>query len=233
MSGVIIYGDPHGEWRPLLQACEEERPDGVVIVGDCDLTMPLRKQLASLFGVGIPVFWIPGNHDADTFARYDFLWGDHTDGNLHARAEDIGGLVCAGLGGIFRERVWYPRETLTEPRYANGAEYVAAIAHQERWRRGLPLRMRDTIFPDDVSALEQVCAHVLVTHEAPSCHRHGFVGIDAAAAACRARLVVHGHHHQSDQGVLPDGTPVRGLAKAEVLRLRWDDLKSLDGVSSG
>ena len=30
-GGVIIYGDPHGDWKPLLRACQEDRPDGVVI----------------------------------------------------------------------------------------------------------------------------------------------------------------------------------------------------------
>jgi Icc-related predicted phosphoesterase len=226
MSGIIIYGDPHGEWGPLLSACEEQRPEGVVIVGDCDLTMPLRRQLAPLFGAGIPVFWIPGNHDADTSARYDFLWSDHPDGNLHGRMESIGGLACAGLGGVFRGRVWYPREEMSEPKYASGEDFVRSLAHQERWRRGLPLRQRDTIFPDDVSALMRVRADVLVTHEAPSSHENGFVGIDAAAAACGARLVVHGHHHRSTEGVLPGGTRVRGLAKAEVLRLRREDVAS-------
>jgi 3',5'-cyclic AMP phosphodiesterase CpdA len=219
MTGVIIYGDPHGEWQPLLQACEQEPPDGVILIGDCDLTMPLRQQIAPLFSARIPVWWIPGNHDADTPQRYDWLWGDHPDGNLHARAETIGGLTCAGLGGIFRGKVWYPRETLSDPEFASKADYVRSLKHQERWRGGLPLRMRDTLYPDDVAALARVRADVLVTHEAPSSHQHGFVGIDAAAAACHARLVVHGHHHRSTEGILPDGTPVRGLAKAEVLRL--------------
>ncbi len=62
-------------------------------------------------------------------------------------------------------------------------------------------------------------ADVLVTHEAPSCHKHGFAGIDVAAAACRARLVVHGHHHATYDGVLPGGVRVKGLGKAEVLRI--------------
>ena len=34
--------------------------------------------------------------------------------------------------------------------------------------------------------------------------------------------VVHGHHHES---VLPNGTRVRGLAKAEVLRLHEADFR--------
>jgi hypothetical protein len=84
--------------------------------------------------------------------------------------------------------------------------------------------MHDNIFPECADPLRNRRADVLVKHEAPSCHRHGFVGIDLAAAHCRACLVVHGHHHESYEGVLPSGTPVRGLAKAEVFRLRGGGL---------
>ncbi len=84
--------------------------------------------------------------------------------------------------------------------------------------------MRDAIFPEDMNALRNRRADVLVTHETPSCHRYGFVGIDQAAAHCLARLVVRGHHHESCEGVLPSGTPVHGLAKAEVFRLRHREL---------
>ena len=54
-GGIIIYGDPHGEWRPLLRACAEERPDGVVILGDCDLEARLMERIAPVFDAGIAV----------------------------------------------------------------------------------------------------------------------------------------------------------------------------------
>ena len=53
-----------------------------------------------------------------------------------------------------------------------------------------------------------------------------FYRIDGAAALCRPKLVVHGHHHESYRGVLADGTRVRGLAKAKVsvsAGSYWDD----------
>ncbi len=224
-GGVIIYGDPHGDWRPLLVACRDERPDAVVILGDCDLELPLHQQLRSVFDAGIRVRWIPGNHDVDTVRYHDNLWGDFPEGNLHARWEEVDGLIVAGLGGVFKERVWYPRSELTAPLFASRHAYLRQLPLADRWRGGLPLCERDTIFPDDVKVLERFRVDFLVTHEAPSCHRHGFVGIDLAAAACRARLVVHGHHHESVEGVLPNGTRVRGLAKAEVLRLREKDFR--------
>ena len=231
---MIFYGDPHGEWGPLRVACRDERPDAVVILGDCDLQLPLRQQLRELFDAGVTVHWIPGNHDADSEEQYDRLWGDHPEGNLHASWRQIGGLIVAGLGEVFKGRIWYPRFEATEPAYASSRDYIRRLPRAdhgsrsgrvpERWRNRLPLAARDAIFPADVQALGKLRADVLVTHEAPSCHRLGFVGIDQAAANCRARLVVHGHHHESCQGTLPTGTSVRGLARAEVFRIRPREL---------
>lgn len=223
-GGIIIYGDPHGDWSPLLRACADDRPDGVVILGDCDLALPLRQQIQPVFDAGIRVQWIPGNHDAGGMEQYGRLWGDHPEGNLHASWRQVGGLVVAGLGGVFKGKVWFPRIEDAEPVHATRRDYLRRLPRADRWRGGLPLGMWDSIFPEDVAALRDLKADVLVTHEAPSCHRHGFIGIDMAARNCCARLVVHGHHHERCQGVLPSGTPVRGLAKAEVFRLRREDL---------
>ena len=224
-GGVIIYGDPHGDWEPLLTACRDERPDAVVILGDCDLELPLHQQIGSVFDAGIRVRWIPGNHDVDTVRYHDNLWGDFPEGNLHARWEEVDGLIVAGLGGVFKERVWYPRFDMAKPVFASRHAYLRQVALADRWRGGLPLHARDTIFPEDAEVVARFRAHFLVTHEAPSYHRHGFVGVDMVAAACRARLIVHGHHHESVEGRLPNGTRVRGLAKAEVLRLREADFR--------
>jgi hypothetical protein len=223
-GGVIFYGDPHGEWRPLFRACAEDRPDGVVILGDCDLVVPLRQQIKPIFDAMVRVHWIPGNHDVDTPEFFDHLWGDYPAGNLHAQWRQVGGLIVVGLGGVYKGRIWYPRFEDSQPAYASRRDYRRQLPHASRWRGGLPLRDRDTIFPEDVEALRGLRADVLVTHEAPSCHRHGFVGIDRAAEFCRAKVVVHGHHHESYEAVFPSGIRVRGLAKAEILRLRREDL---------
>ena len=224
MSAGGVYGDPHGDWEPLLVACRDERPDAVVILWDCDLDLPLRQQVRRVFDAGIRVRWIHGNHDVDTPGYHDNLWGDLPEGNLHARREHLGGLAVAGLGGVFKERIWYPYRGDAAPVFTSRRAYLRHVARDDRWRGGLPLQARDAIFPEDVGALGRLRVDVLVTHEAPSSHRYGFVGIDRAAQACRARLVIHGHHHESIEGVLASGARVQGLAKAEVLRLRQEDL---------
>lgn len=133
-------------------------------------------------------------------------------------------MTVTGLGGVFKERVWYPRFQAAVPVRATRRDYLRQLPRGERWRGGLPLRVRDAIFPEDVEALRSMMADLLVTHEAPTCHRYGFVGIDMAAQACRARLVIHGHHHESSSACLSSGVPVRGLGRTEVLVLRPEDL---------
>ena len=222
-GGVIFYGDPHGLWEPLLWACVAEPPDAVVLLGDCCLARPLREQLAPIYEAAIPIRWIPGNHDVDAVEWHDRLWVDHPQENLHARWENLGGLLVGGLGGVFKGRVWFPQVEPTEPVHATRRECLRRTRVGDRWRSGLPLHLRDAIFSEDVAALEGLRLDVLATHEAPTSHHHGFVGIDAAAAACRAKVVVHGHHHESYEGRLVDGTRVRGVALAEVFRLRRGD----------
>ena len=221
---LIFYGDPHGVWEPLLSACAAAPPDGVVLLGDCELTKPLRKQIAPVFAAGISVFWIPGNHDVHSAIVYDRLWGDHPCGNLHTRNAYCGGLSLAGLGGVFRGQIWYPTDPDAVPVHRSRSEYLAQTRRTDHWRGGLPLRQRDTIFPEDLDTLACLRADVLVVHEAPSCHRHGFAAVDRAAQACGARLIIHGHHHHSYLGITEDGLHVRGLGKAEVFRLRSEDV---------
>lgn len=215
-ADVLYYGDPHGEWRPLLRACAEYPPAAVVILGDCELEMSLRQQIAPVFEANIAVRWIPGNHDADTAEWFDRLWGDHPEGNLHGKWASLAGMIVAGLGGVFKERIWYPRVADAKPVYPDRRAYLRQVKTAERWRGGLPLSTRAAIFPEDAAALGKLRADILVTHEAPTSHRHGFVGIDAVAAACRATLIVHGHHHESYDHQLATGARVKGLAKAEV-----------------
>lgn len=226
MSGgpVIFYGDPHGEWKPLLKAVQEFHPSGVVLLGDCDLAMPLREQLKPVFDMGIRLRWIPGNHDCDTPEWHDRLFDDYPEGNLHARWQQIGGLIVAGLGGIFKDRAWYPRFEQSKPVYQSRRDYLRQLRRADRWRNGMPLEMRDCVFPEDIAALDGIRADVLVCHEAPSCHRHGFIAIDDLAQSLRVKLVIHGHHHQSYRATLPNGIRVVGLNKAEPLVLNQGDL---------
>ena len=218
---LVIYGDPHGDWRPLLEAVALDRPAAIVILGDCDLGRPLRVELAPVFAAGVEVAYLYGNHEKDLPGFWDNLVGDHPGGLLHARVQRLGPYEVAGVAGVFKQRIWLPPAA---PLFDGRAAYLRRLTHQERWRLGLPLRQRDAIFPEDLRALVGRRANILVAHEAPSTHPHGFAALDDLASALRVRLVVHGHHHASLTGMTADGIAVIGLGKAEVLRLGAGDL---------
>ena len=88
----------------------------------------------------------------------------------------------------------------------------------------MPLKQRDAIFPEDFRPVATARADVLVTHEAPSSHGHGFVALDDLSRGLGTRLVVHGHHHESCTGVAEHGIRVIGLGRVETLLLREGDL---------
>jgi len=209
---VLFYGDPHGTWQPLLDACAEHHPDAVVLLGDMELNAPLDDVLAPVLDAGIAVRWIAGNHDGDSVHAHDRLFHagrglDRCD--LHARVDAVAGIRIAGLGGVFRVNVWEPGERVVRTR-------DDLARSRWSWRGGVPLKHRVSIFAEDVDALRAAGpADILVTHEAPSTHRKGSQELDRLARDLGARLVVHGHHHESYTATTPNGIRVRGLAAGE------------------
>lgn len=222
---ILFAGDPHRNFSPIIRACLGLSPAVLIVVGDLDCQRPLRQELASVMAAGWRVRWILGNHDCETEAAYDNLVGDDPDGDLGFRVAEVDGCRVAGLPGVFKPSVWYPRlddgaQQIEPPRYRSRDAFLAAQPVSRRWRDGLPLWHRDSIFPDDVDQLAGQRFDILVTHEAPSCHRHGFSVIDDLAAAGGAKLIVHGHHHDSYTAILSNGITVRGLGLAEPWPLR-------------
>jgi predicted phosphodiesterase len=216
---ILFAGDPHRNFYPIIRACLAVPPATLILLGDLDCQRPLRQEFASVLAAGWRVSWILGNHDCETEAAYDNLVGDQ-DGDLGFRVIEIDGCRIAGLPGVFKPSVWYPRlddgaQQIEPPRFRNCSAFLAAQPKSRWWRGGLPLWHRDTIFPDDVERLANQRFDILITHEAPSSHRHGFAVIDDLAAAGGARLIVHGHHHDSYTATLPNGITVRGLGLAE------------------
>ena len=105
---------------------------------------------------------------------------------LACASTEIGGVRVAGLPGVFKPRVWYPRadeasHRIEPPRFHTRAAFLRALPPDEHWRGGLPLWHRDTIFPEDVERLRAERFDVLVTHEAPSLHPNGYAVIDRLA----------------------------------------------------
>jgi predicted phosphodiesterase len=211
-SKILFAGDPHRNFAPILRACAARPPGTLILLGDCDLPAPLHQVFAPPIRQGWDLHWILGNHDTETEASYENL--TTAPGDLGLRVTTIDGLRIAGLPGVFKPRIWHPGDR-TAPSFHARAAFQAALRPGEAWRGGLPLFHRDTIFPEDFDRLAASRFDVLVSHEAPSSHPHGFAVIDALAQACGASLIVHGHHHQAYEALLPNGTKVRGLGLAE------------------
>ncbi len=237
---ILFAGDPHQNFAPILRACLARPAGTLIVVGDCDCPAPLPEIMAPVTQAGWQVRWILGNHDTETERAYDNLVGAHPEGDLGLRVTQIAGVRVAGLPGVFKPRVWEPRPSDTcpsdtppweprprepradtasyrnePPRFHTRAAFLRALAPDEPWRGGLPLWHRDTIFPEDFERLRTERFDVLVTHEAPSSHPHGFAVIDRLAEISGARLIVHGHHHRSYAATLASGIRVRGLGLAE------------------
>ena len=215
---ILFYGDPHGEWEPLRDWCAYgPGPGHVVIVGDLELSRPLHEELAELFAAGWTVSYVIGNHDTDTCQAFRWLVGDHPTGDLSNRVVDVGGVRIAGLSGLFKQRIWLPPSL---PLYVGRRHWLVRNAPL-KWGGGVPLHLRDTIWPEDVQALGHLQADVLASHEGPTSvwQDMGHSEIDRLAHRMRCRLIVHGHHHHSGVSTLPNGVAVKSLAKTEVWQL--------------
>ena len=216
-SGILFYGDPHGCWQPLLDEYALRPASAVVLLGDCELDRPLLKALQPIAADGCPVFWIHGNHDTHTEAQWANL--TQAGGGLHGNVANIGGTHVAGLGGTYAGRAWYPKQGDEAAAFQTRREWLKSVPRSERCGKLLPLRKRHVILPEDHAALSESRADVLVCHEAPSSHEHGFGALDDLTATLGVHLVVHGHHHRSYVGASRDGVQVRGLGIAECWRL--------------
>jgi Icc-related predicted phosphoesterase len=198
MSTIFFCGDVHGDFQHVIEAVQAHGPDAIILLGDVQAKGPLEVELSSIL-MQTEVWFIHGNHDTDSEADHDHLLGSAlADRNLHGRVASVAGVRIAGLGGIFREQIWRPPEA---PHYASPDEFVARCGKGNRWRSGLPLKHRSSIFPANHTSLSKLRADVLVSHEAPSAHPHGFEAIDELARSLQVGKTFHGHHHdQLDYG---------------------------------
>lgn len=189
---IYFLGDTHGKFQHVIEAVERDRPDAIVFLGDIQARQPLDVELASITEM-TEVWFIHGNHDTDSDAGYTNLFESQFAGrNLHGRIAEIAGLRVAGLGGVFRGQVWMPP---AHWKYESPADFIACSGSRNVWKGGLPRKHRSTIFPSDCFGLLEQQADILVTHEAPSAHPHGFGLIDELARSLSVQQAFHGHHH--------------------------------------
>ena len=197
---IWFAGDVHGEFRHLEAALKAVRgsnsfPSWLVFLGDLDIDQrPLGAVLEPMLARSpeLRVALIHGNHDADSYAHWECLHDCGGAVALHGRVVDLDGIRVAGLGGNFLGRVWAPP---LQPTFTS----KAAAMHRGPygWRDGQrpKPKLHGAIYPDDVAALGQQRADILVTHEAPSCHPYGWTALDQLARVIGVLRTFHGHTH--------------------------------------
>lgn len=217
---ILFAGDPHGDFKPLIAAVHKYRPEAVVLLGDYDLEMPLEICLQEIIGL-TQIWWIAGNHDFETPGKYYNLFHSALAKNsLHLKVAEIAGLRIAGLGGIFLGRVWYPPQP---PKWRGKQHYL----HEQPVNMkctALSLKYRGAIWHDEFEALKALKADILVTHEAPGSHRHGFDVISELAAAMEVKNIFHGHLHENYIGIVKNNIKVAGVANRAVADLSGNTL---------
>jgi predicted phosphodiesterase len=230
MGPVLYCGDPHGGVRGSLQyiidAALETEASAVILLGDIEPARPLEDELASILD---RVWWLPGNHDSDS----DESWRRvatpaMASRNLHGRVMPLpDGTRIAALGGVFRELVFHPSPSSLRgglPAFRSRREHAKSTPRQDRWEGGHHRKHWGTIYPDELDGLAELRADVLVTHEAPGYHPHGFDILDTLAQALGVRVTVHGHHHDrldssarwAEQGFKSFGVGLRGITAIDV-----------------
>lgn len=218
---IFFCGDPHGGFDHIIQAGKEHRPKAMVILGDLQPPAPLHEVLADILPF-VDVWWIPGNHDTDNDYFYDRLWRSDLAGhNLHGRVALVNGLRIAGLGGVFRGQIWMPPQA---PNYMSAGAFIRRIGRGNMWRGGLPRRHRTSIFPSTYDNLITQKADVLVSHEAPGCHRKGFLALDQLAKTMQVKYLFHGHQHEDRHYPTYYGFTPRGVGYRGIVNLRGDDI---------
>lgn len=191
MPKILLCGDPHGRFDHIIQAVPAYRPDAVILLGDMTPDRPLHVELARILNL-TDVWWIPGNHDTDEERFYNNVFGSElADRNFHGRVVEIAGLSVAGLGGVFREKIWMPGKA--DASFHSPADYLAKCGKGNWWRQGL--LTCSTIFPNEVESLACQRVDVLVSHEGPDLHQFGSPALTQLAKDLGVRAAFHGHHH--------------------------------------
>ncbi len=219
-SKILFAGDPHGDFEPLISAVKKHQPEAAVLLGDYELKKPLQDYIQEIIGE-TKIWWIPGNHDFDPPEHYHNLFSSQlAEQSLHLKVVDIAGVKVAGLGGIFLGRVWYPPHS---PKWKSKRHYLNSLPVSVESTE-ISLKYQSAIWQDEWAELKKLKADILVTHEGPRSHRHGFIAIDQLAEAMGVKKVFHGHLHEHYSARIRNGIQVFGVRNAKVVDLLGNEL---------
>lgn len=113
MASIWFCGDVHGRFAHVLLAIKQAviKPVAIVFLGDLDPQKPLHEEFKPFEDLGVQVFFIFGNHETDEELTFQNTWGSPAFEQrcIHGKVVEVAGLRIAGLGGVFRGEIWYPR----------------------------------------------------------------------------------------------------------------------------
>ena len=224
---ILFVGDCHGDFEPILEAAASAT--AVILLGDQE---PL-DDLASILGpeIAAKTWWIFGNHDSDD-PEYLAHHAPMADRNLHCRVVEIEGLRIAGLGGTFRSNILGVdrQTTLSDLPHVRPQDTRQSLALIRKDKKLAP-QDHTTIFPEDLNFMARLASKtrvdVLVTHEAPESHKLGYRILGDAARALKARIHIHGHHHERYDAMIDGGVRVAGVGMSGMM-IEW--LQPRDGL---
>jgi len=216
---ILFAGDPHGCFANVISAVFKYKPAAIILLGDYNLEAPLEKYLEAIVGL-TKIFWIPGNHDFDSVTEYENLYFSALSyNNLHLKVIEIDGLRIAGLGGIFLGKNWRPGELV---KWESKQHWLKCKPSNIK---KIPLHLEHSIWHHEYQKMKElVRADILVTHEAPSCHRHGHKALDDLAKSIGAKMIFHGHHHEYYHDKLTNGIRVTGTSIGGIVNLAGEEL---------
>ena len=213
LRGLWFLGDVHAEFRHITRALLEvkELPSHIIFLGDVDIEhKPFREIMEPLHKhfPDVKVAFIHGNHDADSYEHWECLHDCGDAVALHGKVTELNGIRVAGLGGQFMGRVWYPPDS---PKFDSQEVAINRGAFQYRGGQRPSSTYLGAIYPNVYDGLARQRADILITHEAPSCHPHGFEALDVLALDLRAKRSFHGHHHDDRTDEYRVGVAERGF----------------------
>lgn len=197
---IWFLGDVHGGFDHIgtaLAAADrvDALPHWLVFLGDIEIDKQPLQQVLKPMHIQYPSLqfsFVHGNHDADTYDRWNCLHDSGDAQPLHGKVIEMNGVRVAGLGGNFLGRVWAPPSL---PRLANRSAAMDRGPFAQRNGQRPNPKLNGAIYFDEVTLLGNLCADILVTHEAPSCHPYGWSALDQLAREMGVIRAFHGHTH--------------------------------------
>ena len=223
LRGLWFCGDIHGYFKHLMRTLavtpEHNLPTHVIFLGDQDLERPFDEYLGPMSRQwpSVSYAYILGNHDSDSWAKYEYLTGSAIAQSLDGKVTTLNGIRIAGLGGFFLDRVWYPPES---PKLASASAAIMRGAFQYRGGQRPSSQYLTAIYPEVLDQLSKHQADILLTHEAPGCHP--LYGHEILSDVARSMGVIrsfHGHTHDDHTSIYRETTGARGYDAITTSRL--------------